>query len=84
VHVRGEPSLRFDGGEVLQVVAAEPSQVLDEPVEQRSEVQRVPGGLLVVVAVRVGWCTVAGDLAVDGRVNVTNSEGRKVLPPGAL
>jgi hypothetical protein len=33
VDVRGEPSLRFDGGEVLDVVADESAQVLDEPVE---------------------------------------------------
>jgi len=43
VHVRGEPPLWFDGGEVLDVVAGEAAQVLDEPVEQRGEVQRVAG-----------------------------------------
>ena len=54
VHVRGEPSLRLDGGEVLDVVAEVAAQVLDQPVEQRGEVQRVAGGPLVVVACRVG------------------------------
>ncbi len=54
VHVRGEPLLRLDRGEVLEVVADEPAQVLDQPVEQRGEVQRVAGRPLVVVAVRVG------------------------------
>ena len=54
VHVRGQAFLRFDGGEVLHLVAEEPAQVLDEPVDQRGEVDRVPGGPLVVVAVRVG------------------------------
>jgi len=42
--VRGEPPLGFDGGEVLDVIAGEPAQVLNEPVKQRGEVQRVPGG----------------------------------------
>jgi hypothetical protein len=64
VHVRGQALLRFDGGEVLQVVAEEPAQVLDQPVEQRGEVQRVPGGAAVVVGVRAGRCAVCADLAV--------------------
>ena len=50
VDMRREPPLRLDSGEVLQVVAEEAAQVLDEPVEQRREVQRVPGRPLVVVA----------------------------------
>src|ERR1017187_6092498 len=75
VDVRGEPALRFDGGEVLEVVAGEPAQVLDEPVEQCREVQRVPGRLLVVVAVRVDRCAVAGDLAV-GRAGQGHEQGR--------
>ena len=54
VYVRGEPFLWFDGGEVLQVVAEVAAQVLDEPVEQRGEVQRVPGGPVIVVGDRVG------------------------------
>jgi hypothetical protein len=33
--------LRLDRGEVLDVVAEEAAQVLNEPVEQRGEVQRV-------------------------------------------
>jgi hypothetical protein len=41
VDVRGEPPLGFDGGEVLQVIADIAAQVLDEPVEQRGEMQRV-------------------------------------------
>ena len=84
VDVRGEPALGFDGGEVLQVVAGEPAQVLDEPVEQRSEVQRIPGGMLIVVGVRVGGCSVLADPAVDGQVRVTNSDGRNVLPSGEV
>ena len=59
VDVRGEAALGFDGGEVLDVVAEEAAQVLDEPVEQRGEVQRVPGGPLVVVGGRVGRGAVA-------------------------
>ena len=66
VDVRGEPPLRFDGGEVLDVVAEEAAQVLDEPVEQRREVQRVPCRPLVVVAGRVGRGAVAADPAVAG------------------
>ena len=53
VDVRGEAALGFDGGEVLHVVAEVAAQVLDEPVEQRREGQRVPGGLVVVVPGRV-------------------------------
>ena len=54
VDVRGEPPLGFDSGEVLQVVAEVAAQVLDEPVEQRGEGQRVPGGPVIVVGNRVG------------------------------
>jgi hypothetical protein len=39
--VRGQAALGFDGGEVLHVVAEETAQVLDEPVQQRGEVDRV-------------------------------------------
>ena len=85
VDVRGQPPLRFDGGEVLHVVAEVAAQVLDEPVEQRGEVQRVPGGPLVVVGARVGRGAVLADAAVaDGQVRVTNSDGRNVLPSGAV
>ena len=42
VDVRGQAPLGFDGGEVLHVVAEVAAQVLDEPVEQRGEGQRVP------------------------------------------
>ena len=66
VDVRGEPPLGFDGGEVLDVVAEEAAQVLDEPVEQRREVQRVPGRPLVVVGGRVGRGAVGADRAVAG------------------
>ena len=62
--MRSEAALGFDGGEVLQVIAGVPAQVLDEPVEQRGEVQRVPRGLGVVVGVRVGGCSVLADPAV--------------------
>ena len=64
VDVRGEAALWFDGGEVLQVIADVAAQVLDEPVEQRGEVQRVAGGAGVVVGVRVGGCSVLADPAV--------------------
>jgi hypothetical protein len=54
VRVRGESFLWFDGGEVLQVVAEVAAQVLYEPVEQRGEVQCVPGGPIILVGNRVG------------------------------
>ena len=66
VDVRGEPPLRLDGGEVLQVVAEEAAQVLDEPVEQRREVQRVAGRPLVVVGGRVGRGAVLAHPPVAG------------------
>ena len=66
VDVRGQPPLGFDGGEVLDVVAEEAAQVLDEPVEQRREVQRVPRRPLVVVAGRVGRGAVASHAPVAG------------------
>ena len=75
VDVRGEPPLRLDGGEVLDVVADEPAQVLNEPVEQRGEVQRVPGGCRVVVGVRVGGCSVLADPAV-GRAGQRDEQRR--------
>jgi hypothetical protein len=74
VDVRGEPALWFDGGEVLQVIPGEPAQVLDEPVEQRGEVQRVPRRLGVVVDVRVGGCSVLADPAV-GRAGQGDEQG---------
>jgi hypothetical protein len=64
VDVRCQAPRGLDGGEVLEVVAEEPAQVLDQPVEQRREVQRVAGGPLVVVGVRAGGGAVRGDLAV--------------------
>ena len=73
--VRGEPPLGFDGGEVLQVIAAEPAQVLDEPVEQRGEVQRVAGRVAIIVGVRVGGCSVLADPAI-GRAGQRHEQGR--------
>ena len=75
VDVRGEPLLGFDGGEVLQVIAAEPAQVLDEPVEQRGEVERVPGRVAIIVGVRVGGCSVLADPAI-GRAGQRHEHGR--------
>jgi len=42
VDMRGKPSLWLDSREVLDLVSEEAAQVLDEPVEQRGEVQRIP------------------------------------------
>ena len=64
--MRGEPPLWFDGGEVLHVVAEEPAQVLDEPVEQRREMQRVPRRPGVVVGAGVGGGAVVADPPVAG------------------
>ena len=64
VDVRGEPPLGFDGGEVLHVVAEVAAQVLDEPVEQRGERQRIPRRPVIVVGSRVGGCSVLIDPAV--------------------
>ncbi len=54
VDMGGEPPLGFDGGAVLHVVAEVAAQVLDEPVEQRGERQRVLGGPVIVVRGGVG------------------------------
>jgi hypothetical protein len=59
VDVRGESFLRFDDREVLQVVAEVAAQVLDQPVEERGEVDGVASGALVVVPGCVARC-VAG------------------------
>lgn len=67
--------MRLDSGEVLHVITAEAAQVLDEPVEQRSEVQRVPGGPRVVVGTGVDWRPVAGHPAV-GRAGQRDEQGR--------
>jgi hypothetical protein len=61
--MRRKAFLGLDGGEVLDVVAEVAPQVLDEPVEQRREVDRVLGGALVVAG-RVGRSAVGKDLAV--------------------
>ena len=78
--VRGEPPLRFDGGEVLQVIAEEAAQVLDEPVEQGREVQRVPCRPHVVVAVRVGRGAVVVDPAVAGAGERDEQRGPELFP----
>ena len=75
VDVRGEPPLRFDGGEVLEVVAEVAAQVLDEPVEQRGEGQGVPGRPVIVVAAGVGGCPVLADPPV-GRAGERDEQGR--------
>ena len=82
--VRGQAPLWFDGGEVLDVVAEEPTQVLHEPVEQRREVQRIPGGLAVVVAGRVGGGAVLGDAPVGRAGEGEEQWGTEVLPSGAV
>ena len=53
VHVRCQSALGFDGSEVLDIEPGKAAQILDEAVEQRREMQRVPGRALVAVAVRV-------------------------------
>ena len=55
VQVRGQPFLRFHAAAVLRFIAEDPAQVLDEPVKQRGEMDRVPGRPGVVVASRVSW-----------------------------
>ena len=75
-----EAPLGFDGGEVLHVVAEVAAQVLDEPVEQRGEGQRVPGGPVIVIGGRVGRCCRPGRPArSDGQVSVTNIDGPEGL-----
>ena len=74
VDVRGEPLLGFDGGEVLHVIAEEAAQVLDEPVEQRGERQRIPRRPVVVVRGRVGRGAVVADPAV-GRAGQGEEHG---------
>ncbi len=75
VHVRRQTALRLDGGEVLDVIADKAAQVLDEPVEQRGEVQRIAGGPGVVVDGGSGWCSVAGHPAV-GRAGQRDEQRR--------
>ncbi len=84
VHVRGEAFLGFDGGEVLHVVTEVAAQVLNEPVEQRREGQRIPGRPVIVIGGRVGGCSVVTDPAVGRQVSVMNIDGRNVLPSGAV
>jgi hypothetical protein len=75
VDVRGEAALGFDGGEVLHVGAEIAAQVLDEPVEQRGEGQRVLRGLGVVVPARVDGDAGVVDPAV-GRAGQGDKQGR--------
>src|SRR5262249_60311008 len=80
VDMRGEPLLWLDGGEVLHVVAEDAAKVLDEPVEQGGEVQRVPGGALVVVAGQVGGVPSSFTLPQLGQGRGRNIAGREGLP----
>jgi hypothetical protein len=73
--VRSEPFLRFDGGEVLHVVAEVAAQVLDEPVKQRGERQGVPSGPVILVRGRVGGRSVLADPAV-GRAGQGHEQRR--------
>ena len=73
--MRGEAALGFDGGEVLHVVAEVAAQVLDEPVEQRGERQRVPRRPVIVIGCRVGGRAVLVDPAV-GRAGQGDEQGR--------
>ena len=60
----GETALGFDGGEVLHLCAEVAAKVLDEPVEQRRERQRIPRGPHIVVGGRIGRGAVPADPAV--------------------
>jgi hypothetical protein len=84
VDVRGETALWLNGGEVLDVVPGEAAQVLNEPVEQRGEADRIPHGPQVVVSGRVSGRAVVLNAAVEGQVRVRNIDGRKVAPSGAV
>ena len=78
VGMRGQAALRLDGGEVLDVVAEEAAQVLDEPVQQRGEVDRVPGGPGVVVAGGID----RGAVVIDRAVAVTGQGQEHRRPVG--
>jgi hypothetical protein len=64
MNMRGEPLLRLDPSKVLRLIAQHPPQILDEPVEQRGEVDRIPRRPHIVIGVRVDWDAVTLDLAV--------------------
>ena len=67
VQVRGAPALWFDGGEVLHVPAGGAAEVLPEPVDEVTEVDRVAGGAAVVVARRVDGRAVGVHAPVGGQ-----------------
>lgn len=80
VHVRSQAALRLDRREVLHVLAAEPAEVRDESVEQRSEVQRVPRGTAIVVGIRIGGSSVLADsAAARGPDRHADVEGNRTL-----
>src|SRR5260370_2469061 len=64
VRMRSEPALRFDGDEVLDVVAEVAAQILDEPVQQRGEVDGIPHCPPVVIAGRINGRAILADRAV--------------------
>jgi hypothetical protein len=84
VDVRGEPSLWLDDGEVLQVVAEVAAKVLDKPVKERGEVDRVACGPLVVIASGVGRRAVGVDPAVGvaGQGDEHRRLPRRAIRPG--
>ena len=80
VEVRGAAFLGFDGAEVLHLPPDTAPGVLPEPVHQRREVDRVPGGPPVVIPLRVDRRAVGIDPAVG--VEGEGEEGRGPVAAG--
>jgi hypothetical protein len=80
--VRRASFLGFDGAEVLHVPAHTTAGVLPEPIQQRGEVNGIPGGPPVVIPIRIN----GGALGVHPPVGVQGQgeEGGGSVASGAL
>jgi hypothetical protein len=83
VQVRGQAPLWFDAGEVLDLVTGSPAQVLDPPVHELGEVQRIQRRAPVVIPTRVHRDPAAGnDLAVRRQGEGDEHRGPVLHPRG--
>ena len=76
-----ESALRFNGGEVLDLVAGGPAQVLPQPVNELRKVHRVQRLPPIVVPARVHRGPIGRTRPYDGSVKVANIDGRNVGHP---
>ena len=80
VRVRSSPPLRFDGGEVLHVIARDAAQVLMPPVQQLAHMQGIPCRPPVVIPARIHRTPITMNPPI-GRQGQGDEQGRPERPP---